>query len=235
MHFTLQEYFAAHPNLFITPHSMMAEICLTYLKFQSSCELSIPLDNIPSTMPLLHYASCYWGFHARKNVTQSVKQLALQFLRRDANYISADILLREETVDFLAWNEHRDSRRPDLRGFTGLHCIAYMGVTEIAIAMVDMKVWDLNGRDSKGATPLIWAIKSGNPTLAKLLLEQGDVDPTLSDKKGRTPLAHAAKAGDQDVLELLLRSDGHDQIMIEFCSTLICSISLNHRVPRSRS
>ena len=30
-------------------------------------------------------------------------------------------------------------------------------------------------------------------------------------------------------------SDGHDQIMIEFCSTMICSISLNHRVPRSQS
>ena len=28
-------------------------------------------------------------------------------------------------------------------------------------------------------------------------------------------------------------SDGHDQIMIEFCSTKIYSISLDHRVPRS--
>ena len=33
----------------------------------------------------------------------------------------------------------------------------------------------------------------------------------------------------------VLGSDGHDQIMIEFCSTMICSISLNHRVPQSRS
>ena len=24
-------------------------------------------------------------------------------------------------------------------------------------------------------------------------------------------------------------SDGHDQIMIEFCSTMICSIGLDHR------
>ena len=28
-------------------------------------------------------------------------------------------------------------------------------------------------------------------------------------------------------------SDGHDQIMIEFCSTMICSISFIHRVPLS--
>ena len=95
VHFTLQEDIAAH-NLFITPHSMMAEICLTYLNFRSICDLSTSFDIIPSTMPFLHYASCYWGFHARKRVTESVKQLALRFLRRDANHISADILLREK-------------------------------------------------------------------------------------------------------------------------------------------
>ena len=43
----------------------------------------------------------------------------------------------------------------------------------------------------------------------------------------------------EEVLSLFTQwaytSDGHDQIMIEFCSTMICSISLNHRVPRSRS
>ena len=205
VHFTLQEYLAAHPNLFITAHSMMAEICLTYLNFQSIHDLSTSFDTIPSTTPFLHYASCYWGIHARKDVTEGVKQLALRLLRRDAGHISADILLREESVDFLSFSDRWYGIHPDLRGFTGLHCAAYMGITEIAIAMIDMKVWDLNGRDSNGATPLIWALKSGNPTLAKLLLEQGDVHPTISDKKGLTPLARAAQAGYQDVVEVLLQ------------------------------
>jgi len=206
VHFTLQEYIAAN-NLFVTPHSMMAEICLTYLNFLSICDLSTSLDTIPLKMPFLHYASCFWGSHAKKHVTEGVKQLALRLLRRDAGHISADILLREESVDFLSWLDRRHGKHPDLRGFTGLHCIAYMGATEIAMAMVDMGVWDLNGRDSKGATQLIWALKSGNPTLAKLLLEQGDVNPTLSDNGGLTPLAHAAKAGHQDVVELLLQRE----------------------------
>ncbi|RPA93341.1 hypothetical protein L873DRAFT_1705910, partial [Choiromyces venosus 120613-1] len=35
IHFTLQEYLGTHVNLFVTPHSMMAEICLTYLNFRS--------------------------------------------------------------------------------------------------------------------------------------------------------------------------------------------------------
>ena len=205
VHFTLQEYLAAHLNLFITPHSIIAEICLTYLNFRSICNLSTSFDTIPSTMPFLHYASCCWGFHAKKHVTEGVKQLALRLLQRDVDHISAGILLREKTVGFLSLKERCLDRHPDVRGFTGLHCIAYMGITEIAISMVDMKVWDLNGRDSKGATPLIWALKSGNPTLAKLLLEQGDLDPTLSDKQGLTPLAHAANSGYRDVVELLLQ------------------------------
>ena len=204
VHFALQEYLAAHPDLFITPHSMMAEICLTYLNFQSICELSTTLDTIPSTTPFLHYASCNWGYHAVKEMTESVKHLALQHLLRDANHISANILLKEPSVDFLSWWDRRQGRRPNLQGFTGLHYISYLGVIGIATAMVEMKRWDLNGRDSNGATPLIWAAKYGNHTLAKLLLEQDGASPTLSDKQGLTPLIHAAKAGHRGVMELLL-------------------------------
>jgi len=204
VHFTLHEHLAAHPNLFMTPHSMIAEICLTYLNFNSICELSTTLDSIPLTTPFLHYASCYWGFHAKKEITQGVKHLALRLLQRDANHISADILLHEQSVDFLSWWNRCEGRHPDLQGFTGLHCISYTGITEIVIDMMGMKRWDLNGRDSNGATPLLWAAKYGNYALAKLLLEQGDVNPALSDKQGLTPLTHAAKAGQEEVVKLLL-------------------------------
>ena len=146
IHSTLREYLAAHPSLFSTPHSIMAEICLTYLNFQSVCELSTTLDTIPPAMPFLHYASCYWGFHARKEMSESVKELALRHLQRDANHISVAILLRERTVGFLFWLGHY--RNPDLRGLTGLHCIAFMGITSIAIEMTNMERWNPNGRDS---------------------------------------------------------------------------------------
>ena len=204
VHFTLHEYLTSHPNLFITPHSMMAEICLTYLNYQSVCDLSTTLSTIPSTMPFLLYASCCWGLHARKEMGEGAKRLALRLLQRDANHISADILLREESVDFLPWWDRSLGIRPNLAGFTGLHCIAYMGITEIAVEMLSMERWDLNGRDSNGATPLIWAAKYGNCALTKLLLEQAGVDPTLSDELGLTPLAHAAKCGHGGVVKVLL-------------------------------
>ena len=226
VHFTLQEYFAAHPNLFITAHSMMAEICLTYLNFRSICELPTTLDTIPSTTPFLHYATCYWGFHAKKEMTEGVKHLAISHLERDANHISADILLREETVDFWSWGYRRNGIPPDLHGYTGLHCIAYMGITDILTDMVNMKRWNLNGRDSQSATPLIWAFKHGNLAFAKLLLQQAAVDPTLSDKWGQSPLTHAARAGYEDVVKMLLERgdvnpdspDQHGQTPLSFAA-----------------
>ena len=199
----LQRYIAAHPNLFTTPHSIMAEMCLAYLNFQSTCGLSSTLDPIPSTAPFLHYASCYWGFHAKKEMTEGVKHLALRLLQRDTSHISVDIFLRQLTLKSSPRWDCQDGRHPDSGGFTGLHHIAYMGITEIATDMVNMERWDLNGRDCNGATPLIWAIKYGNYRLVKLLLEQG-VNPTLSDKQGLTPLTHAAKAGQVGAVRLLL-------------------------------
>jgi len=204
VHFTLQEYLVFHPDLFISPHSMIAEICLTYLNFRSVCELSTPLGTIPPAMPFLHYASCYWGFHARKAMREDVKQLALRLLQQDANHIWVDILLREETVGFRSSIDRWYDRSPDLRGFTGLHSVAYMGITQVAVAILEIKRWDLNGRDSKGQTPLIWAAKHGNSTFAKLLLEQPDADSTLTDKEGLTPLHHAVNVGHQHIVKILL-------------------------------
>ena len=205
VHFTLQEYLMAHPGLFVTPHAMMAGICLTYLNFQSVCELSTTLGTIPSTTPFLHYASCYWGFHAWKVMRENVKFLALRLLQRDANHIWVDILLREKNVCFLSLNDRSSGRSPDPSGFTGLHGVTYMGVTQVAIAMLDMKRWGSNAQDSKGQTPLIWAAKHGKSALARLLLEQQDVDPTLSDNQGLTPLIHAARAGHQEMVKLFLQ------------------------------
>ena len=46
IHFTLQEYLRAHPELFGTPHATMAETCLSYLSFRqvNSLPTSLHLD-----------------------------------------------------------------------------------------------------------------------------------------------------------------------------------------------
>ena len=97
-----------------------------------------------------------------------------------------------------------------------LDCTA-SGVIEIAIDMVNTERWDLNGRDSNGATLLIWAARYGKCVLAKLFLEPGGVDPILSDKLGLAPLAHAAKSGHEDVVELLLEWRGLSSDFADGC------------------
>jgi len=162
-------------------------------------------------------------------MTEDVKTLALRHLKRDATHISASILLHEETVDFLPWGDRYRGICPDIRGFMGLHCVASTGVAEIAIAMLGMKRWDLNGRDSNGPTPLVWDSKYGGWALANVLLEQEDVDPTLSDKHGLAPLAYAAKAGKEGVVKLLL-----ERVEVNPNSSNISSTTALSHAARSR-
>jgi len=70
LHFTLQQYLRQHPILFVTSHSMMAEICLTYLNSQSIRALQPTLNNVLNPMPFLEYATCFWGAHAARRVTK---------------------------------------------------------------------------------------------------------------------------------------------------------------------
>jgi len=93
VHFTLQEHLLSNPTLFGSPHSTIAEVCLTYLNFGCVRNLSPTLDLAPPTMSLLEYASFYWGEHARMGMTENVKILALRLLDSFDEHISAQLLL----------------------------------------------------------------------------------------------------------------------------------------------
>ena len=92
LHFTLQEYLEQHPTIFVTAHSMMAEICLTYLNSRLVRALPPDPDEALVTTPFLEYATCFWGTHAARGVTDPVKSLALRLLNRYENYVSAAVL-----------------------------------------------------------------------------------------------------------------------------------------------
>ena len=84
VHFTLREYLSNNPNLFHSPHSSIAEVCLTYLNFRFLWDNS-PTPDSPPEMPLEEYAACYWITHARRGMTENVKALALRLLNRQAS------------------------------------------------------------------------------------------------------------------------------------------------------
>jgi len=80
VHYTLQEYLSHNPNLFIEPHAMIAEVCLTYPNFLQVRVISPTLCFPPQSLAFVEYSSCHWGTHARRETTEGVKALALKLL-----------------------------------------------------------------------------------------------------------------------------------------------------------
>jgi len=97
IHFTFQEHLRAHGKLFGTIHSTMAETCLTYLNSPQVKILSAsPTSDLQNT-PFLEYSSMYWGVHAKKDLSDCAKLLALRLFDNYNNHISSKILLEAQT------------------------------------------------------------------------------------------------------------------------------------------
>ena len=92
VHFTLREHLSSDPTLLQSSHSTIPEVCLTYLNFGSVRNLSPTLDSAPSTMPLLEYASFYWGRHVKMGMTRTVKILGLRLLSVYMEHISVQLM-----------------------------------------------------------------------------------------------------------------------------------------------
>ena len=194
IYFTLKEYLSAHPDLFSRPQSAMAEVCLTYLNSEQVKAIS---SNPPHDMfgtSFLEYCSRYWGVHAKKELSDYGKSLALQLLQEYHGHISAKLLL---TVYFVDIGTHFS--------FSGLHCASFFGIFEVVSALIEMGSHDINGEDLGGSTPLARAAQNGHEEVVKILLGCKEVDPDKPDGVGQTPLSIAASWRHEGVVKILLR------------------------------
>ena len=201
VHFTLQEHLS-HASLFYSPHSMMAEICLTFLNFQCVKNLSTTLDSPPVSALFVGYASCYWGTHARKELSKRTISLALMLLDGYEKHISSKLFLIHERGWW--WHYYKKKGHNAGEGFTGLHGAAYLGIVEIMGLLLKKPEWDVNSTDKEGNTPLAWAVRKGNEDIARMLLARKDVNPNTASVGGRTPLMRAARYGHKGMVEKLL-------------------------------
>ena len=199
IHFTLQEHLRAHPELFSTAHSTIAETCLSYLNSQQVKALPARPD-LRGT-PFLEYSSKYWGTHARRELSDCAKLLALKLFDNPSNHLPTEILLKAQgwypsDVDF-----------DELSLFSELHCASIFGIDEIVASLVGVEGCDINQRDCVGNTPLMWAAENGHEGVVKILLRRDNVSPNIPNQYGRTPLRCAVLGGHEGVVKLLLGRD----------------------------
>jgi len=95
VHFTLQEYLSTRPDIFIRPHSAMAEICLTYLNSRQGKALANAVDSDMQNGTFLEYCSVNWGVHAKRELSDSGRSLALELLNENYCETSTKLLLEQ--------------------------------------------------------------------------------------------------------------------------------------------
>ena len=204
IHHTVQEYLCSYPGLFIKPHSILAETCLTYLNSQQINNLTSHSLPYYGSMPFLKYSSRYWGTHTNKDLSDQAKTLALKLLNQYEAHISAVSLLEQELQPAYLGG----ITTPPL--FSGLHCASFFGIVELVTILMNSEDSNVNKQDCRGRTPLTWAARNGHERVVGMLLERRDVDANRVDMYDRTPLGWAAMKGHEGVVKKLLEQENVD-------------------------
>jgi len=171
VHFTLQEHLRAHPDLFDAVHSAIAETCLSYLNSQQVKAFSAsPSPDLQDT-PFLEYSSLYWGVHAKEDLSDCAKQLALKLFEDYNHHISTNILLKKQNMYCCGF----DFGKPSM--FSGLHCASSFGIVELVACLAEVEGRDINQMDFTGNTPLHWAAWNGHEGVVKILLGRNGAVP----------------------------------------------------------
>jgi len=195
IHYTLQEYLSK-PGILPDAHRILGQKCLAYLNYK--LVRGLPAKSIATLgdLPFLKYSSLYWGYHAKAELSDPAKSLALELLNRGGNHIYATLLVRQIS------SSHNCSLH--FHQWPGLHCASYFGIDEAVAALIESQGCDIGQSDCMGYTALMWAARQGNEGVVRQLLARDDVNPNKPNNKGQTPLWSASDNGREEMVKLLL-------------------------------
>jgi len=196
IHDTLQQYLS-RPGILHGAHKVLGETCIAFLNYRRVKRLRARKIEDLGHIPFLEYSSTYWGTHSKIELSDRAKTLALELLENFENHIAFKFFLNESL-----WYYFSHPRHP----FTSLHCASYMGIDALVATLIKVKSCDINRRDMKEYTPLMWAVRQGNHGAAKLLLADDGVDPDKPTNSGETPLLWASgRLGDEEMVRVLIQ------------------------------
>jgi ankyrin repeat protein len=195
VHYTTQEYFErTWTSWFPNAQADIAITCVTYLSFDTFetgfCPTVKDFATRLQLNPLYDYAARNWVHHTRLASTE-VEQLIVGFLESGAK-VSAS------SQAMMAFGIHPPYRWPIL----GVHLAAYLGLTEVVIALLK-NGHDPDPKDNSNRTPLSWAVEGRHEAMVTLLVEEG-AELESKDNDGGTPLSWAAKYGSEVIVKLLI-------------------------------
>ncbi|KAI1421745.1 hypothetical protein F5Y12DRAFT_687267 [Xylaria sp. FL1777] len=201
VHYTTQEYFSrTGTSWFPGADLRIAQICVTYLSFDTfksgACPRLSEFKKRLYSYPFYSYASKYWGTHAYSAPNH---QFCYKFLTMSAS-VNACSQAFFMDMSWKSYGEFGDSSPYMTRQMNGLHLAALWGLSEAAKSLVEVS--EINAPDYTGATPIIYAIRSGNAPIVELLLQKGVGINSMI--QGKTLLGHAALNGRLSVAKLLL-------------------------------
>ena len=216
-----QEMHERWANIFEGEHTArLARTCVAYLTLDEFSRGPFHEQSgfRSDDYPFLHYASRFWGYHARAalrltdcdaDITDGIHQ----FLEQPVN-----IGLSLQVSEYHRENKKQwSSIRPDqYLGVSDLQIASRHGLTKIVRDILKKNPDRISKQDLNGRTALHDAAKAGWEDVVRILIDAGaDSSPTDDVKKipdiilkkdvdGRTALHEAVKAGWEDLVRILI-------------------------------
>ena len=187
VHYSLQEYLTTcwHGH-WPKAEETVAATCLAYLTLEDWSLHTIWYDE-PAHCQFLSYAGMYWDDHVRGPFEEILEDQMFRVLESmtQLEYAHKSLIISFGMASVT----------------TPLHIVASLGLNYLISVILKHDI-DLEALDSKGYTPLGWAVQSGERTAMLQLLDHG-ADPN-AERGSRIPLVIASAGQDLATMELLI-------------------------------
>ena len=175
--------------------------CLLYIMCYSVSDRNSASSQDLDEFPLLLYVSHFWHEHllaAKDSITTQTKDLVLDFLNSEALLLSwLQIYHPEDLFDAPFSPREYDIASP-------LYYLAFWGISDLVRMSINNGA-DINAQGGKYHTALKAAVRSGNTSTTKLLLEAG-ANPNAQGGLYSTALEAAVNNKDTVITKLLLEA-----------------------------